>query len=95
MNKEEIEEIEMLEIDFNNKELEELITYAEQVKVLVPRITYNEQLVKDLFLNMKDKTKVSDENLHHIENNFIALDLIGLRSYNEELRRKIDDYLEY
>ena len=80
---------------FNDKELEELITYAEQVKVLVPRITYNEQLVKDLFLNMKDKTKVSDENLHHIENNFIALDLIGLRSYNEELRGKIDDYLEY
>lgn len=80
---------------FNNKELEELITYAEQVKVLVPRITYNEQLVKDLFLNMKDKTKVSDENLHHIENNFIALDLIGLRNYNEELRIKIDDYLEY
>lgn len=80
---------------FNNKELEELITYAEQVRVLVPRITYNEQLVKDLFLNMKDKTKVSDENLHHIENNFIALDLIGLRSYNEELRGKIDDYLEY
>ena len=80
---------------FNNKELEELITYAEQVKVLVPRITYNEQLVKDLFFNIKDKTKVSDENLHHIENNFIALDLIGLRSYNEKLRRKIDDYLEY
>lgn len=80
---------------FNNKELEELITYAEQVKVLVPRITYNEQLVKDLFFNMKDKTKVSDDNLHHIENNFIALDLIGLRSYNEKLRRKIDDYLEY
>ena len=80
---------------FNDKELEELITYAEQVKVLVPRITYNEQLVKDLFLNIKDKTKVSDENLHHIENNFIALDLIGLRSYNEKLRRKIDDYLEY
>ena len=47
---------------FNNKELEELITYAEQVKVLVPRITYNEQLVKDLFFNMKDRTKVSDEN---------------------------------
>ena len=80
---------------FNNKELEELITYAEQVKVLVPRITYNEQLVKDLFFNMKDKTKVSDENLHHIENNFIVLDLIGLRSYNEKLRRKIEDYLEY
>ena len=80
---------------FNNKELEELITYAEQVRVLVPRITYNKQLVKDLFLNIEDKTKVSDENLHHIENNFIALDLIGLRSYNEKLRRKIDDYLEY
>ena len=79
---------------FNDKELEELITYAEQVKVLVPRITYNEQLVKDLFFNMKDKTKVSDENLHHIENNFIALDLIGFRTYNEKLRRKIDDYLE-
>ena len=78
---------------FNDKELEELITYAEQVKVLVPRITYNEQLVKDLFFNMKDKTKVSVENINHIENNFIALDLIGLE-YNEKLRRKIDDYLE-
>lgn len=80
---------------FNNKELEKLITYAEQVKVLVPRITYNEQLTKDLFFNMKDKTKVTDENLHHIENNFIALDLIGLRSYDEKLRRKIDKYLYY
>lgn len=79
---------------FNNKELEYLITYAEQLKVLAPRITYNEQLIKDLLYNMKNKTKVSDENLHHIENNFIALDLIGLRSYDEKLRRKIDDYLE-
>lgn len=79
---------------FSEKELEYLITYAEQLKVLVPRITYNEQLVRDLFQNMKDKTKVSDENLHHIENNFIALDLIGLRTYDEKLRRKIDNYLE-
>lgn len=79
---------------FSNKELEYLITYAEQLKVLAPAITYNEKLIKDLFYNMKDKTKVSDENLHHIENNFIALDLIGLRSYDEKLRRKVDDYLE-
>ena len=54
-----------------------------------------ERLTKDLFFNMKDKTKVTDENLHHIENNFIALDLIGLRSYDEKLRRKIDEYLDY
>lgn len=81
-------------MEFNNKELEYLITYAEQLKVLVPKITYNEQLVKDLFQNIKDKTKVSDENLHHIENNFIVLDLIGLRSYDEKLRIKIDNYLE-
>lgn len=80
---------------FSNKELEYLITYAEQLKVLAPRITYNEQLVKDLFFNMKNKTKVIDENLHHIENNFIVLDLIGLRSYDEKLRRKIDEYLDY
>lgn len=79
---------------FSEKELEYLITYAEQLKVLAPRITYNEQLVRDLFQNMKDKTKVSDENLHHIENNFIVLDLIGLRTYDEKLRRKIDNYLE-
>lgn len=79
---------------FSEKELEYLITYAEQLKVLAPRITYNEQLVKDLFQNMKNKTKVSDENLHYIENNFIVLDLIGLKSYDEKLRRKIDDYLE-
>ena len=78
---------------FSNKELEYLITYAEQVKVLCPRITYNEQLTKDLFFNMKDKTKVTDENIHHIENNFTVLDLIGL-TYDEKLRRKIDDYLE-
>lgn len=43
---------------------------------------------------MKEKTKVSNENLHHIENNFIAMDLIGFRTYDEKLRRKIDDYLE-
>jgi len=79
----------------NNKELELLITYAEQLKVLAPRLTYNEQLIKDLFFNMKEKTKVSDENLHHIENNFIVFDLIGFRTYDEKLRRKIDDYIEY
>lgn len=79
---------------FSEKELEYLITYAEQLKVLAPRITYNEQLIKDLFYNMKEKTKVSDENLHHIGNNFIVLDLIGLKSYDEKLRRKIDNYLE-
>lgn len=78
---------------FNSKELEYLITYAEQVKVLCPVIKYNEQLTKDLFFNMKDKTKVTDKNIHHIENNFIALDLIGL-TYDEKLRRKIDIYLE-
>ncbi len=79
---------------FSEKELEYLITYAEQLKVLAPAITYNEQLIRDLFKNMKDKTKVSDENLHHIENNFIALDLIGFRTYDDKLRRKIDDYLD-
>ena len=81
-------------MEFNNKELELLITYAEQLKVLTPAISYNDKLVKDLFFNMKNKTKVTDENLHHIENNFIAMDLIGFRTYDEKLRRKIDDYLE-
>jgi hypothetical protein len=44
---------------------------------------------------MKEKTKVSDANLHRIENNFMVMDLIGFRTYDEKLRRKIDDYLEY
>lgn len=79
---------------FSEKELEYLITYAEQLKVLAPRITYNDELIKDLFYNMKEKTKVSDDNLHRIESNFIAMDLIGFRTYDEKLRRKIDDYLE-
>lgn len=78
---------------FNKRELEYLITYAEQLKVLAPAISYNEKLIKDLFFNMKDKSKVSSENLHHIENNFIVLDLIGL-TYDEKLRKKIDDYFE-
>lgn len=79
---------------FSEKELEYLITYAEQLKVLTPYITYNDELIKDLFYNMKEKTKVSDDNLHRIENNFIAMDLICFRTYDEKLRRKIDDYLE-
>ena len=79
---------------FNNKELEHLITYAEQVKVLIPLITYNEQLIRDLFENMINKSKVSVENLHRIENNFIALDLIGLTSYDIKLRMKIDKFLD-
>lgn len=80
---------------FSEKELEYLITYAEQLKVLTPGITYNDELIKDLFYNMKEKTKVSDDNLHRIENNFIAMDLIGFRTYDEKLRKKIDDYLDY
>lgn len=79
---------------FTNKELELLITYAEQLKALFPALSYNDKLAKDLFFNMKNKTKVTDENLHHIENNFIAMDLIGFRTYDEKLRRKIDNYLE-
>ena len=37
---------------FNNKELEELIKDQKKVKVLVNRINYNEQLVKELCLNI-------------------------------------------
>lgn len=80
---------------FNDKELEELITYAEQLKVLAPRTVYNEQLIRDLFNNMKNKTKVSEENLKYIQNNYIILDIIGLGNCNKKLRERIDEYLDY
>ena len=73
---------------FNDKELEELITYAEQLKVLAPRTVYNEQLIRDLFDNMKNKTKVSEENLKYIQNNYIILDIIGLGNCNKKIKRK-------
>nr|DAK95074.1 MAG TPA: protein of unknown function (DUF5432) [Caudoviricetes sp.] len=77
---------------FNEKELEYLITYAEQLKILTPRITYNDQLIKDLFINMKLKTPVNNKNLSHIVNNFIVMDLIGFNTYDKKLRQTIEDY---
>ena len=81
-------------MEFTEKELEALITYAEQIKVLVPQITYSEELIKDLFKSMKDKTEVIKENLEHIGNNFLVLSLIGF-DYDRKLENKVFKYLEW
>ena len=80
-------ENEQLKTNWNK--LKEYLNYQSERAVGEDEYVYDE-----IYNEMQELEQGSDENLHHIENNFIALDLIGLRSYNEKLRRKIDDYLD-
>lgn len=45
-------------MEFTDKELEELLTINEQAKVLIPKLTYNEKLAKEIIDSMKKKKRV-------------------------------------
>ena len=70
----------------NNKELEEILTIAEQCKVLIPKLSYNEELTKKIFYCMKDKKKLEKDDILIIE---------GLHAINEELTKTIPRINKY
>lgn len=77
----------------NNKELEELLTINEQAKVLMRGLTYCEELGKEIFNCMKNKTKLSREYIQKAHNNYLALCLIGLNQCNSDVFKKLDEYI--
>ncbi len=77
----------------NNKELEELLTINEQAKVLMRGLTYCEELGKEIFNCMKNKTKLSREYIQKAHNNYLSLCLIGLNQCDSDVFKKLDEYI--
>lgn len=78
----------------NNKELEEIITIAEQCKVIIPKLSYNEELVKRLFICMKDNKKIDREDIQKSHNNYLALNIIGFNQCDSDVFKKLDNYMD-
>ena len=78
----------------NDKELEELFAINEQAKVLMRGLTYCEELAKELFNCMKNKTELSKEYIQKAHNNYLALCLIGLNQCDSEVFKKLDEYMD-
>ena len=78
----------------NDKELEELFAINEQAKVLMRGLTYCEELAKELFNCMKNKTELSKEYIQKAHNNYLALCLIGLNQCDNEVFKKLDEYMD-
>lgn len=79
----------------NNKDFEEMLTITEQCKVLVPKLSYNEELTKKIFYCMKDKEELDKESIMRSRNNYLILRLIGLNRCNTDTYKKLNDYMEY
>lgn len=78
----------------NNKELEELLTINEQAKTLVRRLTYCDELEKEIFNCIKNKSKLSRENIKRAHNNYLALCFfINLDYFDSEVFEKLDNYM--
>lgn len=78
----------------NDKELEELFAINEQAKVLMRGLTYCEELAKELFNCMKNKTELPKEYIQKAHNNYLALCLIGLNQCDSEVFKKLDEYMD-
>lgn len=78
----------------NNKELEEILTIAEQCKVLIPKLSYNEELTKKIFYCMKDKKPLEKDDIQRSHNNYLALCLIGLNQCDSDAFKKLDNYMD-
>lgn len=78
----------------NEKELEELLTINEQAKVLIPRLTYTEELGEKIFECMKNKSELEREYIQKAHNNYLALWLIGFNQCDSEIFKKLDNYMD-
>ena len=81
-------------MEFTDKELEELLTINEQAKVLIPKLTYNEKLAKEIIDSMKNKKELNKESIKNAYNNYLALAFLELNYSNTEIFRKIETYLD-
>lgn len=78
----------------NEKELEELLTINEQAKILLPRLTYTNELGEKLFNCIKNKTKINRDIIQKAHNNYLALCIIGINECDSSVFKKLDNYME-
>lgn len=78
----------------NEKELEELLTINEQAKILLPQLTYTNELGEMLFKCMKNKTKIDRDIIQKAHNNYLALHIIGINEFDSSVFKKLDNYME-
>ena len=79
----------------DENELEELLTVAVQCNTLIPKLSYNDELAKNIFFAQKETKELSKEDIKRSYNNYLALALIGLDYSDSNVFKKIDNYMEY
>lgn len=77
-----------------NDDYEEILTIIAQCKVIIPRLSYNEKLEKEVFDCMKNKIQPKREAIQQIHNNYLATALIGLNYCNTKTFEKLDYYMD-
>lgn len=79
---------------FTSEELEKLLAVNSQAGMLMRGLTYTGKLEEELFKCMKDKTELSREYIQKAHNNYLALAIIGLNYSDDELFKKLDEYMD-
>jgi hypothetical protein len=79
---------------FNREELEELLTIAEQCKILVNKLSYNNELIETLFDCIKNDKKLNRDNIQRCHNNYLLLNMIGFNQCNSDVFKKLDNYMD-
>lgn len=79
---------------FTSKELEKLLAVNSQAGILMRGLTYTKDLEKELFECMKSKTELSREYIQKAHNNYLALAIIGLNYTDDEIFKKLDNYMD-
>lgn len=81
-------------MQLNNKDYEEMLTIAEQCKIFIPNLSYNNKLTEAIFECMKNKKQLDREMIQKAHNNYLAIHLIGIDYCNTETFKKLDSYMD-
>lgn len=79
---------------FTDEELEELLTINSQAGILMKSLTYTRELEEAIFNCMKNKTELETEYIQKAHNNYLALFLIGFNYTDNEVFKKLDEYMD-
>ena len=81
-------------MEFTSEELEKLLAVNSQAGMLMGGLTYTGELEEELFKCMKNKTELSREYIQKAHNNYLALFIIGLNYTDDEVFKKLDNYMD-
>ena len=80
-----------MKVKLTDKDFEEILTINAQAKALT-NVSYCNELENEIFNAMKNKTELSDEQLKHALNNYLALQLIGLNNCDTKTFKKLEKF---